>query len=134
MSIEIDITDNTDQFLKDLESKKGRILEAIGITAEAYAKMLTPVGYSGRLRSSITHTVKDDAVYIGSDLHYAPFVELGTGIYASDGHGRKSPWAYKDIKGKWHWTRGIKPHHMLKRAASEHSEEYRQIIETLLKD
>ena len=94
---------------------------------------MTPVGDTGRLRNSITHAVKEDAVYIGSNLSYAPFVELGTGIYASDGQGRKSPWAYRDSKGKWHWTRGIKPHHMLKKAASEHDSEYKTIIENILK-
>ena len=132
MSVEIDITDNTDQFLKELESKKGRILEAIGITAEAYAKMLTPVD-SGRLRSSITHTVKDDDVYIGTNVEYGIWQELGTGIFASDGTGRKTPWSYYDSKGKLHYTRGVRPKHMLKRAASEHNSEYQAIIEAILK-
>lgn len=129
----IHLEDNSEEFLKELEAKKDLILEALGIQVEAYAKMLTPVGDTGRLRNSITHAVKEDAVYIGSNLSYAPFVELGTGIYASDGQGRKSPWAYRDSKGKWHWTRGIKPHHMLKKAASEHDSEYKTIIENILK-
>lgn len=131
--ITIHLEDNSEEFLKELEDKKDLILEALGIQVEAYAKMLTPVGDTGRLRNSITHAVKEDAVYIGSNLSYAPFVELGTGIYASDGQGRKSPWAYRDSKGKWHWTRGIKPHHMLKKAASEHDSEYKTIIENILK-
>ena len=129
----IHLEDNSEEFLKELEDKKDLILEALGIQVEAYAKMLTPVGDTGRLRNSITHAVKGDEVYIGTNVSYAPYVELGTGIYASDGKGRKSPWAFQDSKGKWHWTRGIKPHHMLKRAASEHDKEYKAIIEAILK-
>ena len=132
MSIEINITDNTALFIKELDGKKEKILEAIGITAEAYAKMLTPVD-TGRLRSSITHTVKGDEVYIGTNVEYGIWQELGTGIFASDGTGRKTPWSYYDSKGKLHYTRGVRPKHMLKRAATEHNSEYQAIIEAILK-
>lgn len=133
MSVEVNITDNSDQVLKELGEKAPAILEAIGLTAEAYAKMLTPVD-TGRLRNSITHAVKGDEVYIGTNVEYGIWHELGTGVYASDGQGRKSPWAFQDSKGVWHYTRGVKPKHMLKKAASEHDKEYRAIIENLLKD
>ena len=133
MSVEVNITDNSDQILKELGEKTPAILEAIGLTAEAYAKMLTPVD-TGRLRNSITHAVKGDEVYIGTNVEYGIWHELGTGVYASDGQGRKSPWAFQDSKGVWHYTRGVKPKHMLKKAASEHDKEYKAIIENLLKD
>lgn len=55
--------------------------------------------------------------------------ELGTGIYASEGNGRKDPWFYQDDEGKWHKTRGMKPIHFLKRAIEEHVDEYRRIAE-----
>lgn len=132
MSVDVNITDNSEEFIKAMEQKKAAALEAVGISAEAHAKLLTPVGITGRLRSSISHAVKGDDVYIGSNLYYAPFVELGTGIYASDGKGRKSPWAYQDSKGVWHNTRGIKPRHMLKKAASEHTQEYKDIIKRIM--
>lgn len=130
--ITIHLEDNSDEFLKLFEERKEAILEACGLTAETYAKMLTPVD-SGRLRNSITHTVKGDEVYIGTNVAYAPWIELGTGIYASDGQGRKSPWAYQDSKGKWHWTKGIKPRHMLKRSIEDHKGEYKAIVEEILK-
>lgn len=133
MSVEVNITDNSDQILKELGEKAPAILEAIGLTAEAYAKMLTPVD-TGRLRNSITHAVKGNDVYIGTNVEYGIWHELGTGVYASDGQGRKSPWAFQDSKGVWHYTRGVKPKHMLKKAASEHDKEYKAIIENLLKD
>jgi phage gpG-like protein len=130
--IDIQITDNSGEILKALESKKKVALEGVGIQAEGFAKQLTPVDL-GTLRNSMTHAVRGDDVYIGSNLQYAPFVELGTGIYASDGKGRQSPWGYYDRNGKYHVTRGMKPHHMLKKAASEHTEEYKRIIEAIMK-
>lgn len=132
MDYDVKITDNSAAILREVEQKTAAALEAIGITAEAYAKMLTPVN-TGRLRSSISHTVKGDAVYIGSNVPYAPYHEWGSGIFATDGQGRKSPWAFQDSKGKWHYTRGVKPRHMLKKAASEHDKEYKAIIEEILK-
>lgn len=132
MSIDINITDNSNEILKELGDKTLQILEAIGLTAEAYAKMLTPVD-TGRLRNSITHAVKGDEVYIGTNVEYGIWHELGTGVYASDGNGRKSPWAFQDSKGVWHYTKGVKPKHMLKKAASEHNSEYKAIIEAILK-
>ena len=56
-----------------------RALEAMGLQAEGYAKMLAPVD-TGRLRNSLTHDVRPDeeAVYIGTNVEYAPFVEYGT--------------------------------------------------------
>ena len=130
--IDIQITDNSGEILKELEKKTAASLEAVGITAEGFAKRSTPVDL-GTLRNSMTHAVRDDDVYIGSNIPYAGFVELGTGIYASDGKGRKSPWSYQDKNGKWHRTKGMKPHHMLKKAASEHNEEYKRIIEAIMK-
>lgn len=131
--IDIQITDNSGEILRELENKKAAALEAVGISAEAFAKLYSIPVRTGRLRNSISHAVKGDDVYIGSNLYYAPFVELGTGIHASDGQGRKSPWAYQDSKGVWHNTIGIKPRHMLKKAASEHTEEYKRIIENQMK-
>lgn len=130
--IEINITDNSGEILKELESKKQAALTAIGITAEGFCKMLVPVD-TGRLRNSITHAVRGDDVYIGTNVEYGVWLELGTGIYASDGKGRQSPWGYYDRDGKYHVTRGTKPRHMLKKAASEHTEEYKRIIENQMK-
>ena len=98
--------DNTDEVLAALKRAKRRGLEAIGLTAEGYAKRETPVD-TGRLRNSIAHAVEGDAAYIGTSTSYAPFVELG--------------------------ARGRKGVHMLQRAATEHTDEYKQIMEDALK-
>ena len=94
--------DNTDEVLAALEKAKKRGLEAIGLSAEGHAKKITPVD-TGRLRNSIAHAVEGDAAYIGTSTSYAPFVELG--------------------------ARGRKGVHMLQRAASEHADEYKRLME-----
>ena len=99
--------DNTDEVLAALERAKRRGLEAIGLTAEGYAKRETPVD-TGRLRNSISHATDDEAAYIGTNVEYAPYVELG--------------------------ARGRQGKYMLQRAATEHTDEYKKIMEDALKN
>lgn len=73
-------------------------LEKIGIKAEKYAKALAPVGtpestgipgyIGGTLRNSITHEVVEDAVYVGTNVEYAPYQELGTRYMPPTNHGK----------------------------------------------
>ena len=99
--------DNTDEVLAALERAKKRGLEAIGLTAEGHAKKETPVD-TGRLRNSIAHAVEGDAAFIGTNVEYAVFVEAG--------------------------ARGRKGVHMLQRAATEHTDEYKKIMEDAMKN
>lgn len=99
--------DNTDEVLAALERAKKRGLEAIGLTAEGHAKKITPVD-TGRLRNSVAHAVEDDAAFIGTNVEYAIFVEAG--------------------------ARGRKGVHMLQRAASEHTDEYKQLMEDSMRN
>lgn len=99
--------DNADEVLAALERAKKRGLEAIGLVAEGHAKKETPVD-TGRLRNSISHATDDEAAYIGTNVEYAPYVELG--------------------------ARGRKGKHMLQQAAAEHADEYKQIMEDALKN
>lgn len=109
-------------------------LEKCGMVCEGYAKDLCPVRNpkGGDLRDSITHKVipQEKAVYIGSDLKYAPYVELGTGKYYKG--GRRTKWRYQDDDGNWHTTEGQKPQPYLKPAAADHLDEYRKIIKSTL--
>lgn len=139
----VELTDNSSKILNALFSQCDEALEAIGLQAEKNAKdNLTkfPRVDTGRLRSSVSHARKGKDEYIGSNVSYAPYVELGTGPYAEDdkGHpagGRQDvPWFYKDENGKGHLSYGMKPSHFLKRAVSEHKEEYKEIAEKYLKD
>ena len=61
-----------------VDSAIARGLEICGGKAESYAKQLCPVD-TGRLRNSITHQQIDAKTeVIGTNVKYAPFVELGT--------------------------------------------------------
>ena len=101
--------DNTDEVLSALEKAKKRGLEAIGLTAEGHAKKITPVD-TGRLqlRNSISHATDDEAAYIGTNVEYGPYVELGSPT--------------------------IKAHHMLQKAATEHTDEYKRLMEDSMKN
>ena len=103
--VDVNFTNNADDILRLLERGKRNALTAIGATAETYAKNTTPVD-TGRLRNSISHAVDGEAVYIGSNVEYAPYVELGT-------------------------SRAI-AHHMLQKAATEHGAEYKRLAEDAL--
>lgn len=138
--------DNTDEVLSALEKAIERGLEAIGMTAEGHAKkVLTKTVYTGdkdypltgRLRNSITHAVsgkkaaiqsysgdhgeeggtydgtapddKEKAVYIGTGVEYAIGIETGSHRKAG----------------------GV---HFLQDAASNHSDEYKRLMEDSMKN
>lgn len=132
----VEFIDNSEEVKSAMHDALIRALEKVGMTAEKYAKMLCS-GFrnpTGNLRNSITHRVdlEEPAVYIGSDVEYAAYVELGTGKHYPG--GRPTPWAYQDAKGNWHWTAGNKAQPYLKPAAADHASEYRKIVEDELKN
>ena len=131
----VEIKDNREIVFENMSEALRRGLEKIGLVAEGYAKKLCPVD-TGNLRNSITHVVdgQEPAAIIGTNSEYAPYVELGTGIYAKGGGGRPTPWVYQDAKGNWHMTHGNKPQPFLKPAAHDHRDQYRQILEDELKN
>lgn len=111
-------------------------LEKCGLVAEGYAKRnITENGTvnTGDLRNSITHKVdkSEPAVYVGTNLRYSPYVELGTGKYYPG--GRPDPWVYKDDAGNWHYTAGQRAKPYLKPAVADHKQEYRDIIDNELR-
>lgn len=129
--------DNTDEVLNALEDAIEQGLEAIGMRAERHAKKdpNMPVD-TGLARNSIAHAVsgkgasikkykadrgdgkgsysgtapndKEKAVYIGSNVEYFPYIEEGGG--------------------------NRKAHHVLRRAATEHTEEYKKLMEGSMKN
>ena len=105
----VKITDNTAEALSALESAVQRGLEIIGGKAETYAKELCVVD-TGNLRNSITHQTDpaEKAVAIGSNVEYAPYVEMGTSR--------------------------MKAQPYLRPAATEHTDVYKQIFESCFKD
>lgn len=79
------------------------------------AKSRAPV-QSGTLRNSIQFKVHGNEGVIGTNLHYAPYVEIGTGIYSSMGNGRQGGWVYYTADGERHFTMGSHPKPYLKPA------------------
>ena len=101
------------QVLVGLEAAKAKALETIGGKAESYAKRLCPVD-TGNLRNSITHEQFDESTeVIGSNVEYAPYVELGH-ITTTGTKVAAQPF--------------------LRPAAENHSGEYRRIIEQVMKN
>lgn len=137
---DIKFTDNSKEIFeaKDIAVKKS--LEQIGILGEKYAKALCPVGTvestgkkgyrGGTLRNSITHTVNENTVVIGSNVEYAPFVELGTGPHFTP------PPEWEQFKqytstGEGHGY--VHPRPYLKPAIMNHLDEFKKITEDELK-
>ena len=134
--IEVTLTDNSQEVLRALEVQMKEALEAVGHQAVSHAKQnITQAGRvdTGALRNSINHHVWGDTCYIGTNNSYAIYNEMGTGIYADGGGGRKTGWVFIGRDGEGHWTRGMRAIHFLKNAASNHVQEYLNIVKQYLK-
>lgn len=103
--------DHTDEAIAAMKEQVLVALRSIGQTAEGYAKDDCPVD-TGRLRNSITNQVVDEekAVYIGTNVEYAPYVE------------------YRDNA-----THQTGKAHFLRDAAANHGDHYSAILEAALK-
>mgnify|MGYP002869970226 CR=1 FL=1 len=118
---------------------------------------------TGNLINSINLDVRisEDAVYVGTNVYYGKYVEYGTGVYGENSTGG-GWWVYVDsdwenistVRGKRytekearrivamlkakgldaHMTQGQKPTHFLKKAVQDNREEYKEIIESILKN
>lgn len=91
------------------------IMEQACLMVENQARTNCPVD-SGVLRNSITSRVEGYQGVVGTNVFYAVYVELGTGLHAKNGDGRKTPWHYMDDKGNWHYTVGQHPQPFLSTA------------------
>lgn len=132
--MEVNLIDNSEEVLTALKNAVLRALTRCGLQAEGYAKDLTPVN-TGNLRNSISNKVVEgeQSVYIGTNAEYAPYVELGTGKYATGG-GRPDPWVYQDSNGNWHHTHGQRAQPYLKPAVANHKQTYQNIIKDELEN
>ena len=132
--------DNSEEYEELLIKAIRRGLRAIGMTAETYAKDTCPVD-TGYARNSITHAlagetaaissykadrgkngkpprtgeycgtlgeIEDNYVAIGSNVEYFPFIEEG--------------------------ARGREARHTLRKAATDHKDEYKQLLTDSIKN
>ena len=136
----MDFKDNSKEYKDLLNQAIRRGLRAIGMTAETYAKDTCPVD-TGYARNSITHAlsgesaaissyeadrgkngkptktgeyrgtmgeIEDNYVVIGSNVEYFPFIEEG--------------------------ARGRQARHVLRKAATDHKDEYKQLLTDSIKN
>lgn len=135
------MADNS-EFLRSMENATARMVldmekkvEKACLVVETQAKQDCPVDL-GILRASVTSetevTGEEIIGRIGSNLEYAPYVHNGTGIYAVNGDGRKTPWSYTVKSGKHagekYWTRGQKPQPFLENAKLKKKDEVEKIL------
>ena len=119
MNIKVEVTSHADEIKQALHTQMEVALEKIGLAGESNAKEeITAAVYdtpeaksgyvrTGRLRNSISHTSDGESAYIGTNVEYAAYVEMGTSRMAE------------------------RPY--LRPAVMDHIDEYRQIAEEALK-
>lgn len=115
MANNVEFTSHRDEVMDAMEHAVRKALTEIGIEAENHAKTIVEekgAVDTGRLKNSITHAVGDHngepAVYIGTNVEYAPYIELG--------------------------ARGRPPRAYLKPAVEDFRDEYKEIVEDNLKN
>lgn len=137
-SMNVKLTDYTVKVETALNDTVIAWLYEVGGEVAAQAAKGSPVAdiNGGGLRNSWQYIVDENegSVTIGSPLEYAVYQEFGTGIYAVNGDGRKTPWVYKSEKdGEFHRTSGSKPHRMLKNAFDKTIPKAEKALENKLK-
>lgn len=130
----VEFVSHADEVLSELERLQRAALEAAGSTCASTSRnIVTAAGRidSDFMRGSTTHLVQGETAYIGTNAKYAIYNEVGTGVYVAG--GRKSPWAYKDREGEWHWTRGMPAIHFIRDGVAKNVDKIKQIIVHILK-
>lgn len=112
LGVEITLTDNSPEVKAALKNAIARALRDIGEEAETNAKQVIIQEqrvHTGRMFNSIAHREGEDFTAVGTDVEYAIYQELGT-------------------------SRGISPARFLTRAATEHTEKYKEIVKESLEN
>lgn len=132
---------DNDEFIRSMENATlkmvmdmSRKMDKACLVVESQAKQNCPVDI-GILRASITSetevTASEIVGRVGTNEEYGPYVHNGTGIYAKDGNGRKTPWGYTIRAGKhkgFHWTQGQRPQPFLENAKLEKKSAVERIL------
>ncbi|WP_397537872.1 HK97-gp10 family putative phage morphogenesis protein [Rummeliibacillus pycnus] len=95
-----------------IEKEVKRIIHETAMLIQSEARALAPES-SGFLRQSIVVDTSVDGltalISVGAD--YGIYIEYGTGIYATNGNGRKDGWVFYDERyGEFVFTKGMKAH------------------------
>lgn len=164
VNMRVTLTDNTDLIRRATDEAIQRALERVGLFVEGEAKLELqkdpPRIDTGALRNSITHTVKNRTVIVGSNLSYSVYVHEGTGKYNSSGSTGDKYWVfvlngnrqgtgsgkrytYQEarrivaiLKSKGldaHMTNGMKPNRFLRNAIMNNLDRIKKDVEKTLK-
>ena len=134
----INFVNNTRLINAEIQKAIQDSLNEIGIKGETQAKKNITENKNidtGRLRASITYDIdiNQKKVRIGTNVQYGVYLEKGTGLFAEDGNGRKTPWVYKDRKGNFYKTSGQKPSPFIEPAVNKLQSESSEIVAKHLK-
>lgn len=90
-----------------------KVAEGVYKTAmkiDTQATELAPVDTGGLRQSIQLHSLSKYHAKVVVGSMYAPYVEYGTGVYATKGsRAKKIPWSYQSADGRWYTTSGQKP-------------------------
>ena len=130
---------NADEVIERLNRINIRRLVEDGLAEAAKKIEAAAVEYcpidTGQLSLHITYVVSNLTAVIGTNTEYGPYVEFGTGLYAIDGNGRKTPWIYTDeATGEKIWTVGQYPQPFLYPAFAENKDYVKRAIAKSVKD
>lgn len=123
--------DHSDEAKEVLKQATIQWLFQACMLVEGQAVALAAV-HTARLRNSIDYVVDEAELigYVGTNVEYAIYVEMGTGEFAENGMGRKGGWIYQDPSGEWFFTWGQEPQPYLRPAFRQKKSE----IEALAKE
>lgn len=113
--------------LADTSQLEGALGKACALVERA-AKEKAPKD-TGALRRSITSKVEGNQGIVYTPLEYAPYVEYGTGLFATKGGRKDVPWSYQADNGEWYTTSGQHPQPFMKPALDENREEIIRILQ-----
>lgn len=110
MSVSIKIEDFTEEVKKQLNKACLAAITETAIEVQNSAMNTVRVD-TGETRGSYSYQVDEGNLEakVGSANENAVWEEFGTGQYAINGNGRKTPWVYVDRHGKAHKTSGKRP-------------------------
>lgn len=129
-----EFSESCEKAKKQMELKVIKNLNKACLLVERTAKQNCPVD-QGFLRAAMGHDVNvifgEIIGRVGNTMEYAPYVHQGTGIYAKNGDGRKTPWKYVVKAGKYkggHITVGQKPQPFLENAKTSNIAKIQNIL------
>ena len=116
----VQFIDNTIEVIGAIKDAALVFLEEAAGELESQAMRNTRVD-TGQTKGAWSHKVEESALQaiVGNPLENAIWEEFGTGEYAVNGNGRKSPWRYQDVRGNWHTTTGKRPSRAFEKAKAE---------------